>query len=197
MDPGFDAARDFCEEDISAYVTVLRRPIVRVHSHMCERGAGFRIWQDPADGPERHRLAVNKQLRDNYYVRAFGGAGAWDAPEGAVTAHHLLSAARTLARFGVVMTVETLARDSMVQMGRVGLPGFRWRHLYSRSRGDNRGRAAKDGRMRSPSGRPSCDVPPSEEEQRRLVEAVSLDHVLYEFARVLAARRTDAYTFLL
>ncbi len=193
MDPGFDAARDLCEEDF-AYVTVLRRPIARVHSHMCERGASFRIWQDPTVGPKRHRLAVNKQLRDNYYVRSLGGADAWDAPEGAVTAHgHLLAAARTLARFHVVMTVEGLSSDSPAQMGCVGLPGFRWQHYFSRSRGDNRERAARDGRMRSPQSRgPSCDVPPTEAEQRLLVDGVSLDHVLYEFARVLAARRTAA-----
>ena len=191
VDPGFELARDLCVD--FAYATVLRRPVVRLHSHMCERGATFAIWQTPTSPDRtRHRLAVNKQLRDNYYVRAFGGADAWDAPEGALHADHLLAAARTLARFDVIMTVETLAQDSAAQMSRVGLPGFRWRHDYQRSRDDNRQRAHKDARMRV-SDSPSCDVPPTAAELGHLVDAVALDAVLYDFARVLAARRTDTY----
>ena len=121
MDPGFDAENDFCAD--LAYATVLRRPVERVHSHMCERGAKFEIWQERKVGRDRHRLAVNKHLRDNYYVRSFSRS-AWDAEEGGINKQHLMEAARTLARYDVVMTVDTINRDSVAQMGRVGLPSY-------------------------------------------------------------------------
>ena len=53
-------------------------------------------------------------------------------------------------------------------------------------------RAAKQPWLRT-SGRPSCQVPPAASQIERLVEATRLDAVLYELARVLAARRTAAY----
>ena len=105
---------------------------------------------------------------------------------------HLQAAARTLARFDVVMTLATLAADAPVQMARVGLPGFRWSHARERSREDNLDRAQEDLALQT-AGRPSCDVPPSADQLRRIVAACAWDAVLYEFARVLAARRTEAY----
>ena len=75
--------------------------------------------------------------RDNYYVRAFGSLEAWHAPEGGLGATHLLAAARALSRFDVVMTAGGISRDARAQMARVGLPGFEWRHAYTRSRADN------------------------------------------------------------
>jgi len=187
VDPGFDGLRDFCAEDL-AYVTVLRPPIARAHSHMCEIGVSFAMWQGPAKRPG----AVSRQLRDNYYVRSFGGAAAWNAPEGSLSRHHLHAAARTLARFDVVMTVATLSTDAPIQMRRVGLADFRWRHVFSRSRTDNLERAAKEATLRT-SGRASCEVPPNDLQLRRLVAASAWDAVLYEFARELASRRTAAY----
>jgi hypothetical protein len=43
VDPGFDAATDVCDD--LGYATVLRQPMPRVHSHMCEIGVG------PPPGP--------------------------------------------------------------------------------------------------------------------------------------------------
>ena len=188
IDPGF-VARDFCPRDL-AYLTVLRSPVARVKSHMCEVGANFATWQqDTAVG--RHASHVTTQIRDNYYVRALGGAAAWDSPEGGLGARHLLEAARTLARFDVVMTVDTLRRDAPAQMGRVGLPGFRWRRSFARSRADNLQRAAREPWLRT-WGVASCEVPPSDAQRSRLVAAIAWDSVLYEFARLLAARRTES-----
>ena len=134
---------------------------------------------------------MKTQLRDNYYVRALGGQEAWAAPEGGVRRRHLLSAARTLARFDVVMTVASLGRDAPVQMARVGLPGFRWPHAYDRSRADNLQRAAalpSASRNLAPGTRLAlCDVPPTAAQRDDLVAACAYDAVLYECARVLAA----------
>ena len=186
-DPGFDAATDACPDDL-AYLTVLRAPLARVKSHMCEIGAHCGMWLDP---DVRRRGHVTTQLRDNYYVRALGGADAWRAAEGALERRHLLAAARTLAGFDVVMTVETLASDAPAQMGRVGLPGFQWRRGFARSRADNLQRATEAPWLRT-AGVASCEVPPTATQLRRLVAASAWDAVLYEFARVLAARRTKA-----
>ena len=47
-----------------AYAVVLRPPIERTHSHMCEIGVNHTLWQAPRSRyPSVH-------LRDNYYVRA-------------------------------------------------------------------------------------------------------------------------------
>ena len=186
IDPAFDAARDLCAE--LSYVTVLRPPVARVASHMCERGISFDAWQDPRPGP----LSVKLQLRDNYMVRSLGGARAWAAPEGTLGREHLLAAAQTLARFDVVMTVATIAKDSPAQMGRVGLPGFRWPREQSRSRAENLRRAQHEPGLRT-SGRASCEVPPTMAQLERLVAASTWDAALYDFAKVLAARRTAAY----
>ena len=189
VDPGFDAAAgDFCDE-LAGYLTVLRGPIERTHSHMCERDANFARWQRAA--PRPNPFAIRKELRDNYYVRSFGGAEAWTAPEGELRRHHLMAAARTLARFDVVMTVETLARDAPAQMHRVGLPGFRVRHAYERSRAENLKRATREPSQRI-AGRAACEVPPTAAELDRLVAACKWDSILYEFARLIAARRTAA-----
>ena len=187
VDPGFEASADFCAD--LAYMTILRPPLQRVHSHMCELGVNVERWQRASKLP----TSVKPQLRDNYYVRSLGGKAAWTAPEGAITRRHLRSAARTLARFDVVMTVGSLARDSPVQMARVGLPGFRWPRISSRSRSDNLQRAAAEPGLRT-RGRPSCEVPPTPAQLSGLVAACTWDAVLYEFARVLAARRTEAYS---
>ena len=187
VDPGFDAATDLCGDDLG-YVTVLRQPMPRVHSHMCEIGVGFRAWLHPKKGATG---GVKRQLRDNYYVRALGGAEAWDAPEGALAQRHLLAAARALARFDVVMTVETLQRDARAQMGRVGLPDFAPRHVYARSRTDNLHRASREPwlRAKGATGTAACEVPPTAPELSRLVAASTWDAILYQFARTLAARR--------
>ena len=191
VDPGFDASHDLCAD--LAYATVLRPPVARLHSHMCEVGVSFEQWQEPSRA--RRGYVAKKQLRDNYYVRSLGGPSAWGAPEGGLTHRHLLDAARTLARFDVVMTVATLARDAPVQMARVGLPNFEWPHVRDRSREDNIGRAIQDSQLQT-GGRPSCDLPPTTAQLRRVVAACAWDEVLYEFARVLAARRTEAYARL-
>ena len=91
------------------------------------------------------------------------------------------------------MTVPSLARDAPVQMARVGLPGFHWQHAFSRSRADNLQRAAAGVGLRT-LGRPSCDVPPTPAQLSRLVDATAWDAILYQFAQVLAARRTQAWT---
>lgn len=175
IDPGFNAAADFCPD--FAYLTVLRPPIDRTHSHMCERQVGFRNWQQPPIA----FFAVRKELRDNYYVRSLGGVDAWAAPEGELRARHLRAAARTLASFDVVMTLATLGRDAGAQMHRVGLAGFKPPHTYARSRADNNMHSGP---------RPACDVPPTFGELNRLVSATWWDAILYEFASVLAARRS-------
>ena len=191
VDPGFDGARDFCAQDF-AYLTVLRSPVERVRSHLCEIGVSLEKWQAPERGI---RGEVKRQLRDNYYVRSLGGPAAWEAPEGGVTRGHLLAAARTLARFDVVMTVATLSRDAPAQMGRVGLPGYSLKHLFARSRAENLERAkSKFGSWLRTAGKPSCEVPPTRAQLDQLDKACALDAVLYEFARVLAARRTVAYS---
>eukprot|EP00966_Prymnesium_polylepis_P174931 4047997-Prymnesium_polylepis.1 len=74
-------------------------------------------------------------------------------------------------------------------MGRVGLPNFRWAHGFSRSRRENLERASKYSWMRSDGGA-ACEAPPTAPQLARLVAASAWDAVLYEFARVLAARRT-------
>ena len=186
VEPGFDFSRDFCAKDL-AYVTVLRPPVERVHSHMCEIGATFGMWQDAADRRPGH---VKKQLRDNYFVRSLGGTEAWNSPEGRLQLRHLHAAARTLARFDVVMTVGSIDSDAPIQMSRVGLPGFRWRREFERSRADNLKRATTDVHLQTRGGMPSCNKPPTAEELRRLVAACTWDAVLYEFAALLAARRT-------
>ena len=175
IDPGFDATADFCAD--FAYLTVLRPPVDRTHSHMCERQVGFGNWQQP----KNTFFAVRKELRDNYYVRSLGGVDAWRAPEGELRARHLRAAARTLASFDVVMTLATLGRDAGAQMHRVGLPGFKPQHAYARSRADNNMHSGL---------RPACDVPPTSSELNRLVSATWWDAILYEFASVLAARRS-------
>ena len=186
IEPTFEASRDFCD-DLS-YLTVMRPPVERMHSHMCERGIGFREWQETKPGP----LSVRMQIRDNYYVRSLGGPDAWNAQEGGLTRRHLHAAAKTLARFDVVMTVANIARDARAQMGRIGLPGFRWPRVYSRSRADNLNRAKDEPRLRT-AGLASCEVPPTAAQLSRLVAACSWDAALYDFARVLADRRTEAY----
>ena len=188
VDPGFDARHDFCPD--LAYATILRLPIERIHSHMCELGVPMHYWQSKA--PQKRFHAVKTVLRDNYYVRALGGAAAWNAKEGGVSRRHLLSAARTLARFDVVMTVSSLERDAPVQMARVGLAGFRWKHAFSRSRADNLQRATEDPSLRT-FGWPSCEIPPTPRQLDELVAASYYDRILYEFALVLAAHRTEAY----
>ena len=190
VDPGFDATTDFCAGTLS-YVTVLRRPIPRVHSHMCEVGVGFRDWQDTRTAAVGH---VKRQLRDNYYVRSLGGPDAWGAPEGGLRQRHLIAAARTVARFDVVMTVETLQRDAPAQMGRVGLPDFRPRHVFFRSRDDNLERVAREPWLRTSAAEKTaaCEVPPTPHELERLVAGCALDAVLYEFVSMVAARRTAA-----
>ena len=112
-------------------------------------------------------------------------------PEGGLRRRHLLSAARTLARFDVVMTVSGISRDAQAQMGRVGLPGFRWPHASERSRADNLRRADATPSLRT-AGRASCEVPPTAAQLARLIGACTWDAVLYELASVLAARRTAA-----
>ena len=72
---------------------------------------------------------------------------------------------------------------------RVGLPDYRWRQARERSREDNLARARDDRELQT-AGRPSCDVPPTATQLRSLVEACRWDDILYEFASVLAARRT-------
>eukprot|EP00747_Dinoflagellata_sp_TGD_P170884 gnl/TRDRNA2_/TRDRNA2_203615_c0_seq1.p1 gnl/TRDRNA2_/TRDRNA2_203615_c0~~gnl/TRDRNA2_/TRDRNA2_203615_c0_seq1.p1 ORF type:complete len:428 (+),score=43.24 gnl/TRDRNA2_/TRDRNA2_203615_c0_seq1:23-1306(+) len=186
VDPGFDTATDFCPDDL-AYLTVLRSPIERVHSHMCEIGANFDMWQNSDTQKRGH---VKKQLRDNYYVRSLGGPDAWNAPEGGLQRHHLLAAARALAKFDVVMTVATITSDAAAQMGRVGLPDFQWPHSFSRSRDENLQRAERQASLRT-SGVASCELPPTPEQVDRLVAACAWDAVLYEFASLLAARRTE------
>lgn len=193
-DPGFDAARDGCLD--VAYAVVLRPPVERTHSHMCEAGANHSLWQRP--DPRSNPLAiakVTKQLRDNYYVRSLGGDEAWAAPEGGLRARHLLAAARALARFEVVLTLDSVATDAPVQLSRLGLAGFRWPHSFGRSRAENLQRASRSATLRSDSagGVASCEVPPTAEQLSRLVAACAWDAVLFEFARVLAARRTRAY----
>ena len=81
-------------------------------------------------------------------------------------------------------------------MGRVGLRGYKWPHVTDRSRSYNLGRAARKyaTHMRQPSGRASCEVPPTTAQVGRLVAMCEWDAVLFEFARVLAARRTAVYT---
>lgn len=190
-DPGFDVARDGCLE--VAYAVVLRPPVERTHSHMCEAGANHSLWQRP--DPRSNPLVIakiTKQLRDNYYVRSLGGDEAWDAPEGGLRAHHLLAAATALARFDVVLTLDSIATDAPVQLSRLGLEGFQWPHSFGRSRAENLQRAARSATMRS-GGVPSCEVPPTAEQLSRLVAACAWDAVLFEFARVLSARRTRAY----
>ena len=188
VDPGFDGARDFCPaEDFAGYLTVLRHPVARVHSHMCEIGVGFRQWQATGDPGEWH---VKKQLRDNYFVRALGGPAAWDAPEGGLRADHLLAAARTLARFDAVMTVETLRQDAAAQMSRLGRAGFRLPHAFSRSRGDNLERARKQTSLQAGGAVAACEVPPDAVQLSRLLAGVAWDAMLHEFATMLAARRT-------
>lgn len=186
VDPGFDVATDVCDD--LGYATVLRKPMPRVHSHMCEIGVGHRAWQQPkvvAGG-------VKRQLRDNYYVRSLGGTEAWEAPEGRLGQRHLLAAAQALSRFDVVMTVEALQQDAHAQMGRVGLPDFAPRHVYSRSRTDNLHRASREPRLRAHGAMDiaACEVPPTAFELSRLVAACTWDAILYEFARTLAARRS-------
>lgn len=207
VDPGFEAGRDLCRSPrrggTFAYLTILRRPVPRVHSHMCEVGVGFPSWldqqrstrfQDTKGGGAHVDGRVRLQLRDNYFVRALGGDDAWEAPEGGLRVRHLHAAARALAQFDVVMTVETLQRDAPAQMGRVGFPGFRPRHVYSRSRADNLERAVKEPWLRDPvTGRAACEARPTRAELERLVQACAWDAVLYEFARLLAARRSEAY----
>ena len=193
VDPGFDVATDLC--DGLGYATVLRRPVARVHSHMCEIGVDHRAWQQP----KAVAGGVKRQLRDNYYVRSLGGAEAWEAPEGGLGQRHLLAAARALSRFDVVMSVEALQQDARAQMGRVGLPGFAPRHVYSRSRSDNLHRAAKEPWLRARGSTDSadsaaCEVPPTAFELSRLVAACTWDAILYEFARTLAARRSISST---
>ena len=193
VDPGFDGSRDFCPtEDIAGYVTVLRHPVARVHSHMCEIGVGFKLWQEAGNRGPGH---VKTQLRDNYYVRALGGAAAWHAPEGGLRTEHLLAAARTLTRFEVVMTVETLETDAAVQMARVGLPGFRLPHAFSRSRAENLERAKKQPTLQENTGSDlaACEVPPNALQLGRLLAGVGWDVLLWEFALLLASRRTEAY----
>ena len=157
--------------------------------HMCEVGTTFKAWQEKQRTAGQHY--VEMQLRDNYYVRSLGGASAWHAPEGALGREHLLAAAQTLAMFDVVMTVDTLQRDAPVQMGKVGLPGFSWGRTSDRSRADNLQRAQEQASMRT-AGVASCQVPPTDVQVERLVEACAWDAVLYEFARMVAARRTQA-----
>ena len=169
--------------------------MARVHSHMCEIGVDHRAWQQP----KAVAGGVKRQLRDNYYVRSLGGAEAWEAPEGGLGERHLLAAARALSRFDVVMTVEALQQDARAQMGRVGLPGFAPRHVYSRSRSDNLHRAAKEPWLRARGSTDSadsaaCEVPPTAFELSRLVAACTWDAILYEFARTLAARRSISST---
>ena len=163
---------------------------------MCEVGAIFDQWQERGPLPLFKRRFkeghyIKKQLRDNYYVRSLGGADAWHAPEGSLGRHHLLAAARTLARFDVVMTVANIKNDAPAQMGRVGLPNFQWGHAYSRGRVENLQRAKQQAWMRT-SGRASCQVPPTNVQVGSLVEACAWDAVLYEFARLLAVRRNKA-----
>ena len=90
------------------------------------------------------------------------------------------------------MTVGTLADDAPVQMARVGLPGFRWTHSFSRSRKENLERAAHERSLRT-SGSASCQAPPTAAQLGRLVAACKWDAVLFELAQVLAARRTAEY----
>lgn len=189
FEPGFDAPIDHCA-GLLAYLTVLRPPMGRVHSHMCERAVGFQAWQRPLSQSASSAFAMRRQLRDNYYVRSLGGKSAWEAPEGGIRAEHLLTAAKTLALFDVVMTVPTLSRDAPKQMGRVGLPGFVPRHVYSRSRAENLQRAANEPKYRI-AKRAACQVPPTAAELKRLVAACAWDSLLYEFARKLAERRTS------
>ena len=186
VDPGFDAATDVCDD--LGYATVLRQPMPRVHSHMCEIGVGHRAWQQP----KAVAGGVKRQLRDNYYVRSLGGAEAWEASEGGLGQRHLLAAARALSRFDVVMTVEALQQDAHAQMGRVGLPDFAPGHMYSRSRADNLHRASKEPWLRAhgATDTAACEVPPTAFELSRLVAACTWDAILYEFACTLAARRS-------
>lgn len=189
VDPGFDATTDLCGDDLG-YVTVLRQPMRRLHSHMCEIGVGHRMWLHP----KKVAGAVKRQLRDNYYVRSLGGTDAWNAPEGGLGQRHLMAAARALSRFDVVMTVETLQRDARAQMGRVGLPNFTLRHVYSRSRNDNLRRASREPWLRARGAKDdvaACETPPTAPELSRLVAACTWDAILYEFARTLAARRAN------
>jgi hypothetical protein len=172
-----------------ARATLRRWFAARPRRQMCERGEGFHKWQLPA----RSLLDVSTQLRDNYYVRSLGGHAAWNAPEGALRPQHLLAAARTLARFDIVMTVATLERDARAQMRRVGHADLRPRHIYERSRAENLQRAADNPRYRI-AAKAACEVPPTAAQLRQLVAASAWDAVLYEFARVLAARRTAAYS---
>ena len=75
-EPGFEVSRDHCA--FAAYVIVLRPPVERTHSHMCEVNANLSLWQNP--NPRRSPFdvaSITKQLRDNYFVRALGGAEAW------------------------------------------------------------------------------------------------------------------------
>ena len=85
-------------------------------------------------------------------------------------------------------------------MGRVGLPGFAPRHVYSRSRSDNLHRAAKEPWLRArgttmgTADSAACEVPPTAFELSRLIAACTWDAILYEFARTLAARRSISST---
>ena len=97
------------------------------------------------------------------------------------------------ARFDVVLTLDSVATDAPVQLTRVGLGGFQWPHAFGRSRAENLQRAARSATLRSAGGTPSCEVPPTAEQLSRLVAACAWDAALYEFSRVLAARRTRAY----
>ena len=127
-------------------------------------------------------------------MRSLGGPEAWEAPEGGLQTKHLQAAARSLALFDAVLTLEAIDEDAPAQMARVGLAGLgAWPRSFSRSRAENLQRAAHMPALRSAGGRPSCDVPPTAEQLGRLVAASAWDAVLHEFARVLARRRTQAY----
>ena len=112
---GFDAALDMCPR--FAYVVVLREPLSRIYSHMCQHRTSTTMSQADVqlvlialrNGtlPPARGLAwrFGPSAYDNYNVRSLAGGDAWLAPAGSLTEAHLRRATAALERFDVVLTL--------------------------------------------------------------------------------------------
>jgi len=180
---GFDQ-KDFCPRAFP-YATMLRAPIERAHSWICEDNTDVvKFLRNPFDpAPAK---------RDNYMVRVF--ADAWGVEEGAIDETHLLKAAKALAAFDVVMTLDTAERDGK-QMAMVGLPDFKLeftsKHAHDLNKDINDDHNVAYFRY-SKTAKPNCDEAPTQEQLEQLVGLNVMDALLYEFASVLAATRSKA-----
>lgn len=116
---GFDSALDTC--DNFEYATIMRPPIERIYSHMCQHGTNYSTVMralEPGRTPPKRRNEwfAGTSAFDNYNVRALAGPLVWMLPAGSIDGEHLERAKKVLDRFRVVMTLDNLRKDT-VQLG--------------------------------------------------------------------------------